>query len=177
MGLEVEQKTSVDCIAREIKQQSVLETHVTLMSQHQMLPDEFVSTAVFHPLDEDIVVTYGQQHLVLWQLMPDKTGTERKTFLSVSPCDTMFQFITSMCPSAGILERKSNQSHRECSGFPERRYPPVREYAGRTRSLGSSSGGRRKFGLHAARVPGSQRECMTVHLDPFSHVTRITGTH
>lgn len=77
--------------------------------QHQMLPDEFVTTAIFHPLDEDILVTYGQQHLVLWQLMPDKTGTERKTFLSVSAC------IRRRCSpkTAGVVQQgyaKGNQN-------------------------------------------------------------------
>jgi hypothetical protein len=53
-------------------------------SQHQTLPEEFVISAAFHPRDEDILLTYGQQHLILWQLIPDKTGTERKTLLNVS---------------------------------------------------------------------------------------------
>lgn len=55
-----------------------------LLSQHERLPEENVIGAIFHPRDEDIFVTYGRQHLILWQLMPDKSGVDRKTFLSVS---------------------------------------------------------------------------------------------
>ena len=54
------------------------------VTQHELHANESVLSALFHPRDEDILVTYGDLHLTLWQLTKDKNGTERKTPLLVS---------------------------------------------------------------------------------------------
>ena len=61
-----------------------------LFVQRELRPEETVISADCHPKDEDIVVTCGSQHLCLWQLMPDKSGTDRQTFLNVSMTRSCF---------------------------------------------------------------------------------------
>lgn len=51
--------------------------------QHSLEKDELTFGAVFHPSEEDIIVTFGQQHLNLWQLTSDRSGFERRSPLRV----------------------------------------------------------------------------------------------
>ena len=66
-----------------------------------------MTCACFHPLDDDVLVTFGQQHLVLWQLMPDKTGTERKTCLNVGPLTRL------RATDMQLLQDSHSRSHKE----------------------------------------------------------------
>ena len=52
-------------------------------------------------------MTFGQQHLVLWQLMPDKTGTERKTCLNVGPLTRL------RATDMQLLQDSHSRSHKE----------------------------------------------------------------
>ncbi len=45
--------------------------------------DESVKGAVFHPTEEDIMVTYGKKHLSLWQRQSDGTIDNRTAIKNV----------------------------------------------------------------------------------------------
>jgi hypothetical protein len=45
--------------------------------------DESVKGAIFHPTEEDIMVTYGKKHLSLWQRQSDGTIDNRTAIKNV----------------------------------------------------------------------------------------------
>ena len=52
-------------------------------TQVTLKKDEYLYGLRFHPSENDIIVTYGKRHFILWQLQEDLTGVLQQSSLKV----------------------------------------------------------------------------------------------